>query len=70
MTNVDNIKTEMCCEYGTVSTVGVDGGDLSPASKSTLRDRAAYDQIVAAVANVGFLGSCSSHLISTNKKTH
>ncbi|EYC05040.1 hypothetical protein Y032_0084g1747 [Ancylostoma ceylanicum] len=35
----------------------------------TLRDRIAHYRIVAAVANLGFLDSCSSHLMITNKKT-
>ncbi|EYC19772.1 hypothetical protein Y032_0023g707 [Ancylostoma ceylanicum] len=51
-------------------TVGVDGGGLSAASKSTQRDRAAHDGIVTAVTNLGFLDSCSSHLMLISKKTN
>ncbi|EYB88612.1 hypothetical protein Y032_0244g3529 [Ancylostoma ceylanicum] len=50
--------------------VGVDGSGFSTASKSTLRHRAAHDGIVAAVANLSFLGSCLSHLMLTNKKSN
>ncbi|EYC30346.1 hypothetical protein Y032_0005g2593 [Ancylostoma ceylanicum] len=52
------------------STVGVNGGDPSAASKSTRRNRAARGRIVAAGANLGFLDSCPSHLMVTNKKTN
>ncbi|EYC02702.1 hypothetical protein Y032_0098g3080 [Ancylostoma ceylanicum] len=37
-------------------TVSVGGGNPSTASKRTRRDRAAHDGIVAAMANLGFLG--------------
>ncbi|EYC31011.1 hypothetical protein Y032_0004g1901 [Ancylostoma ceylanicum] len=43
--------------------VGVDGVDPSAVWKSTRRDRADQDRIVAALANLGFPGSCSSHLM-------
>ncbi|EYC37777.1 hypothetical protein Y032_0766g2170 [Ancylostoma ceylanicum] len=42
---------------------------LSAASINTQRNRAAHDGIIAAVANLESLDSCSSHLMSTNKKT-
>ncbi|EYB81288.1 hypothetical protein Y032_0387g456 [Ancylostoma ceylanicum] len=42
----------VCCDQW----LGVDGDDPSMASKRTLRDCAAHDGIVAAVANLGFLG--------------
>ncbi|EYB98606.1 hypothetical protein Y032_0130g1560 [Ancylostoma ceylanicum] len=59
-------------EYLTLNicTVGVDGGDPPTASKRTRRDRAAHGRIGAAVANLGFLGICSSHLMLPNKKTN
>ncbi|EYC36309.1 hypothetical protein Y032_0909g2994 [Ancylostoma ceylanicum] len=47
--------------------VGVDGGDPSTSSKNTRCDRVAHDGIVAAVAYLGFLGVCSSHLMLPNK---
>ncbi|EYB88717.1 hypothetical protein Y032_0242g3410 [Ancylostoma ceylanicum] len=46
---------------------GTNGSDPSTASKSTLRNRAAHDGIIAAVANLGFLGSCSSNLMLRRK---
>ncbi|EYB82570.1 hypothetical protein Y032_0357g3395 [Ancylostoma ceylanicum] len=49
--------------------MGVDCDGLSAASKSTRRDRTAYDGIVSAVTNLGFLHSCSSLLVLTDKKT-
>ncbi|EYC02177.1 hypothetical protein Y032_0101g3346 [Ancylostoma ceylanicum] len=45
------------------------GGGSSSTSKSTRSDRAAHDGIVFVDANLGFLGSCSSHSMLTNKKT-
>ncbi|EYB99148.1 hypothetical protein Y032_0124g1185 [Ancylostoma ceylanicum] len=50
--------------------MGVEGGDPPTVSKSTRRDRAAHDGIAAAVTNLGFLGSCSSHLMLPNQKTN
>ncbi|EYC19590.1 hypothetical protein Y032_0024g953 [Ancylostoma ceylanicum] len=50
--------------------LGVDGDGLSAASKSTRHDRPAYDGFIAAVANMGFLDSCSSHLMLTNRKSN
>ncbi|EYB97401.1 hypothetical protein Y032_0141g2252 [Ancylostoma ceylanicum] len=47
--------------YGPIE--GVDSGDPFAVSKSTRRDRAAHHGIVAAVANLGFLESCSLHLM-------
>ncbi|EYC07802.1 hypothetical protein Y032_0069g402 [Ancylostoma ceylanicum] len=52
-----------------IYTVGVDGSGLSAGSKCTRRDRAAHDRI-ATVANLGSLGSSSSHLMINNKKTN
>ncbi|EYB93334.1 hypothetical protein Y032_0183g918 [Ancylostoma ceylanicum] len=51
-------------------TVGVNGGDPSAASNRTRRDRAAHCRIAAAVADLGFLDSCSSYSMITNKKTN
>ncbi|EYB93653.1 hypothetical protein Y032_0180g809 [Ancylostoma ceylanicum] len=50
--------------------MGVAGADPFAASRSTPRDRAAHNGIVVVVANLGFLDSCSSHSMSTNKKTN
>ncbi|EYC29882.1 hypothetical protein Y032_0005g2315 [Ancylostoma ceylanicum] len=47
-----------------------DGGDPSTASEGTRRNRATHDGTVAAVEILGFLGSCPSHLMLTNKKTN
>ncbi|EYC33494.1 hypothetical protein Y032_0002g827 [Ancylostoma ceylanicum] len=51
-------------------TASVNGSSLFAASKSARRDRAAHDVIVAAVANLYFLDSCSSHLMLTNRKAN
>ncbi|EYC11836.1 hypothetical protein Y032_0049g1803 [Ancylostoma ceylanicum] len=48
--------------------LGVDGGNPFAVSKSTRCHRAAQNGIVAAVANLGFLDSFSSHLMVTGKK--
>ncbi|EYC42899.1 hypothetical protein Y032_0513g2761 [Ancylostoma ceylanicum] len=54
-----------------VKIVGVDGGGSSTASKSKRCDRAAHDGIVAAVANMDFISSCSSRLMMlTTKETN
>ncbi|EYC43492.1 hypothetical protein Y032_0492g2425 [Ancylostoma ceylanicum] len=52
------------------TTVGANGSGPSMTSKSARRDRAAHDGIVAAVANLGFLGVFPSHLILSNEKTN
>ncbi|EYC14311.1 hypothetical protein Y032_0041g467 [Ancylostoma ceylanicum] len=58
------------CSRLYLHTVGVNGGDPSAASRSTRRDRAAHDRIVAAKANLSLLDSYSSHLMITNKKAN
>ncbi|EYC32463.1 hypothetical protein Y032_0003g1592 [Ancylostoma ceylanicum] len=47
--------------------LGVNGGDSSAAKKSTRHERAAQDGLAAAVANLGFLDSCSSHSMGLAK---
>ncbi|EYC17180.1 hypothetical protein Y032_0031g2317 [Ancylostoma ceylanicum] len=62
--------TTVACWTAALLTVRVNGGDPSVASKSTRRGRTAHARIVAAVAYLGFLDSCSSHLTLLNKKTN
>ncbi|EYB99495.1 hypothetical protein Y032_0122g1081 [Ancylostoma ceylanicum] len=68
-TYYEMLRGGMPMNIALVCTVAVNGGGLSAASKSTRRDRTAHDGIAAAMANLGFLDSCSSDLMLNNKKT-